>query len=56
MKSNNGILVYATLGTIIGAGMGIIAGKCMCNKKTSLKKTAGKALRAAGTFVEHMSF
>ena len=56
MRKNTNIILYGVVGTIIGAGLGMIAAKNMCNNKSTLKKTAGKALRAAGSFIEHMSF
>lgn len=56
MKNKNGFLIYTAVGTIVGAGLGMMAGKSMCCKTSTIKKTAGKALRAAGSFIEHMSF
>ena len=55
MKSNNAI-IYTLVGTVIGASIGMMAGKKFCSKTVTIKKAAGKALRAAGSFVEHMSF
>jgi len=56
MKKNASIFLYTAIGTMVGAGIGMVAAKSMCKKTTTLKKTAGKALRAAGSFIEHMSF
>ena len=56
MKNKNGFLIYTAIGTVVGAGIGMMAGKSICGKTNTLKKTAGKALRAAGSFIEHMSF
>lgn len=56
MSKKNGVIIYTMIGTIIGAGLGMYAGKNMCKKTSNIKKNAGKALRAAGSFIEHMSF
>ncbi len=56
MRKNTNIILYSIVGTMLGAGLGIFAAKKMCNKTSTFKKTAGKALRAAGSFIEHMSF
>ncbi len=56
MRKTTNIFLYSIIGTVLGAGLGIIAAKKICSKTTTLKKTAGKALRAAGSFIEHMSF
>lgn len=56
MKKTTNILLYTAMGTVIGAGLGMIVAKNVCKKTSVLKKTAGKALRAAGSFIEHMSF
>ena len=56
MKNKNGLLIYTAIGTVLGAGIGMMAGKNICCKTGPLKKPAGKALRAAGSFIEHMSF
>ena len=56
MKNKNGLLIYTAIGTVLGAGIGMMAGKNISCKTGTLKKTAGKALRAAGSFIEHMSF
>jgi len=56
MRKNNGFLVYTAIGTMVGAGLGMVAGKAVCGKTSNMKKTAGRALRAAGSFIEHMSF
>ena len=55
MKNNN-MIIYTLIGTVIGASVGMMAAKKFCTKTCAIKKTAGKALRAAGSFVEHMSF
>lgn len=55
MKSNN-VIIYTLIGTVLGASLGMLAGKKFCRKTVTIKKAAGKALRAAGSFVEHMSF
>ena len=52
MKNKNGLLIYTAIGTVLGAGIGMMAGKNICCKTGTLKKTAGKALRAAGSFIE----
>lgn len=56
MKNKKNFLVYTAIGTAVGAGIGMITAKKMSCKTSVIKKTAGKALKAAGTFVEHMSF
>lgn len=56
MKSKSDFIVYTIVGSMIGAGLGMLASKKICPKKNVVKKTAGKALRAAGSFIEHMSF
>lgn len=56
MKNKNEIMLYTIIGSMMGAGLGMIAGKKMSCKSNTVKKTAGKALRAAGSFIEHMSF
>ena len=55
MKSNN-IILCTVVGTVIGASIGMLTGKKFCSKTVTIKKAAGKALHAAGSFVEHMSF
>ena len=56
MRNKNSVFMYTAIGTVLGAGIGMIAGKKMSCKTGTMKKTAGKALRAAGSFIEHMSF
>lgn len=56
MNSKSGFITYTIIGTVIGAGVGMITAKKMCSKSCVIRKTAGKALRAAGSFIEHMSF
>ena len=54
MRNNS--IMYTAIGTVLGAGIGMALSKTMCKKATTLKRTAGKALHAAGSFIEHMSF
>lgn len=56
MKNKNDIIIYTIIGSMIGAGIGMWTSKKLCCKTNPMKKTAGKALRAAGSFIEHMSF
>jgi len=56
MKNKSNFIMYTLVGTVIGTSIGMIAAKKMCCKSNVIKKTAGKALRAAGSFVEHMTF
>ncbi len=56
MKNKSNYLIYTALGSIVGAGIGMMAYKKMGCKSNVVKKTAGKALHAAGSFIEHMSF
>lgn len=56
MNKSHNIILYTAVGTMLGAGLGMIVSKKMCSKTSTLKKAAAKALRAAGSFVEHMSF
>ena len=50
------LLMYTLIGTALGATVGLTVAKKMNSKSFTIKKTAGKALRAAGSFIEHMSF
>ncbi len=56
MKKSYNIFFYTAVGTILGAGLGMLVSKKLCSKTSIIKKTAARALRAAGSFVEHMSF
>ena len=56
MNNKTDMIVYTVIGSMLGAGVGLLACKKMAKKANPLKKTAGKALRAAGSFIEHMSF
>lgn len=56
MKNKSDLIVYTVIGSMLGAGIGLMASKKMNCKSHTIKKTAGKALRAAGSFIEHMSF
>ncbi len=56
MKNKSDIIIYTIIGSMLGAGLGMITCKKMNCKTSTVKKTAGKALRAAGSFIEHMSF
>ena len=56
MKNKSDLIIYTVIGSMLGAGLGFVTSKKMCNKNSTIKKTAGKALRAAGSFIEHMSF
>ena len=49
------LIMYTLIGTTLGAVVGLTMGKKM-SKSFTIKKTAGKALRAADSFIEHMSF
>lgn len=56
MKNKSSIIAFSVLGSMLGAGIGMVAYKKMNKKTTTIKRSAGKALRAAGSFIEHMSF
>ena len=56
MRNKQNIIIYTTVGTILGAGLGMMAANKLSKKTNVLKRTAGKALHAAGSFIEHMSF
>lgn len=56
MKNKCNFIIYTAIGTMIGAGIGMVVSQKMSCKTNSLKRTAGKALRTAGSFIEHMSF
>lgn len=56
MKRKSNLLIFTTVGTMIGAGIGLMAFKKMNCKNKTIKKTAGKALHAVGSFIENMSF
>lgn len=56
MRNKSNFIIYTTIGTVIGAGLGMLVCQKMNCKSNSIKKTAGKALRTAGSFIEHMSF
>ena len=53
MKSKSSIWLYTAIGTALGAGIGMTVGKTFC-RTDSLKRQAGKALHAAGSFIEHL--
>ena len=52
-----GVMKGIAAGMAIGATMGVVGGIMMKKKKSGsgIKKSAGKALHAAGSFVENMS-
>lgn len=56
MKNKQNVIICTTICTVIGAGLGIMAANKLSKKSYALKRTAGKALRTAGSFIEHMSF
>ncbi len=54
--NSKSFIMYTLIGTTMGAAIGLVAAKKMSSKSCMIRKTAGKALRAAGSFIEHMSF